>query len=223
MPARFDAGQQRRRAMLAKVHLAKKQLGLSDDDYRAVLMRVAGAMSAADLDERGLAAVIAEFSAKGFTAKARFPGQSRAADHPSARKARALWISLHQLGEIKNPSEPALEAFAARQMRVERLQWANQGQCYKLIEALKAIATRAGWDQSTEGLSPAARPRELKRRLCVAIMDRLRDRGVVPAGWTLAQACFRLGGVELPDAMLRTAEDYDRAAFVLGHALNSAS
>jgi hypothetical protein len=38
-----------------------------------------------------------------------------------------------------------------------KMQWANQAQAYKLIEALKAIAQRNGWDQriaSTHGMKP---------------------------------------------------------------------
>ncbi|MFX8708345.1 regulatory protein GemA, partial [Acinetobacter baumannii] len=67
--------------------------------------------------------------------------------HPMARKARALWISLHKLGVVHNPSEQALEAFAKRQLGCEKLVWARQSDAYRLIEALKSMAERAGWRQ----------------------------------------------------------------------------
>jgi len=101
-PALFDASTQHRRALLAKVHVAKKVLGLDDDTYRAVLLRVAGETSAAKCSDAQLVALVKEFEAKGFTAKAKKPSP-RPADHPLALKARAMWISLHQLG--RNPPE----------------------------------------------------------------------------------------------------------------------
>jgi phage gp16-like protein len=172
--ATFDKASAHRRAMLAKVHLAKKELRLQDDDYRAVLERVTGHASAGDCTEAELDRALAEFRRLGWQGasasrgaprlavdnrkdRARRP-TSHGADHPAARKARALWISLHQLGVVRDPGEHALEAFAKRQLGVERLQWAEQGRVYRLIEALKAMAERAGWPQAGD-------PHELKWRL----------------------------------------------------------
>lgn len=161
-----------RRAMLAKVHLAAKELGLSEGDYRAVLERVAGASSAAALDERALDRALSEFRRLGWK-PARASGRRPAADHPSARKARALWISLGQLGVIRDSSDPALEAFARRQLGCERLQWADQAMAYKLIEALKAMAERAGWRQDVAGLEPEQASIELLRRLVLRLNELL--------------------------------------------------
>ena len=63
-PALFDASTQHRRALLAKVHVAKKVLGLDDDTYRAVLLRVAGETSAAKCSDAQLVALVKEFEAK---------------------------------------------------------------------------------------------------------------------------------------------------------------
>jgi phage gp16-like protein len=204
-----------RRGLIAKVHIARTQLGLSDDDYRAVLIDETGHDSAAMLDERQLDAVVKRFEARGFTAKAKAgatPRRGRPADHPSARKARALWISLHQLGAIENPAEAALEAFARRQLGVDKLQWADQGQCYKLVEALKAIAERHGWSQDLAGVAPAARVVVLKRRLVDALRDKLVAAGLVPHDWTVARAAWDLGGVEVPAVLLADVEQLDLVA-----------
>lgn len=212
--ARFDRSSQHRRSMIAKVHIAKQQLGLADDDYRAVLLRVAGRTSAAECTEAELAKVLAEFAAKGFTTVAKSPS-ARPADHPTARKARALWISLHQLGAIDKPDEAALEAFARRQLKVERLQWAKQAQAYKLVEALKSIAERHGWSQSTEGVSASAMPLVLQRRLVEAIAAALRAAGVVPAGWSMQRIAFDLAGIEL-SSVFGELEELRRLAGALG-------
>ena len=46
---------------LAQIHVAKAQLGLSDDDYRAILARTAGVSSAKELTERTVGGVLHEF------------------------------------------------------------------------------------------------------------------------------------------------------------------
>lgn len=161
--------------MLAKVQIARKELGLDDDTYRAVLERLTGQRSAKGLSDAKLAIVLDEFKAKGWKPKvvagaapASAPKSGRRpADHPVARKARAMWISLHQLGVVQDPSESALEAFAKRQLKVDALQWADQRQGFRLIEALKAWAEREGWSQ--EGSTD-----EIKDRLARLIEARAR-------------------------------------------------
>jgi phage gp16-like protein len=220
-PARFDASQQHRRSMLAKVHIAKAQLRLCDDDYVAVLIRETGRTSAADCTQSELEKVIRAFEARGFSAKARSPAKgaaTRPADHPAARKARAMWISLGLLGAIDDPSERALEAFARRQLSCDKLQWANQSMVYRLIEALKAIAERHGWDQSIAGLRPVAVANVLKRRLCGALLVKLQDAGLAPADWTVARAAFEFAGVDV-DLLFAGAETLDLVARSLGAVL----
>lgn len=203
-----------RRAMLAKVHLARKELGLAEADYRAVLYRVTRQESAGALSDAELETVIAEFKRLGWQQKSRSVPSSgsalkvgrasatRPADHPAARKARSLWISLAQLGVVRNSSEAALEAFARRQLGVDRLQWADQGQVYKLTEALKAMAERAGWSQ--EGNPDAAvlvkrlirRLDELLRELeptTPLLNDRSWGPGVAIGGWDRESMSFLYG------------------------------
>jgi len=217
----FDASTQHRRALLAKVHVAKKVLGLDDDTYRAVLLRVAGETSAAKCSDAQLVALVKEFEAKGFTAKAKKPSP-RPADHPLALKARAMWISLHQLGVVDNPSEPALEAFAQRQLGVAKLQWANQREGNKLIEALKAMAERAGWSQELSGVAPAMRVLVLRRRLVDALLAKLKAADVVPADWDIRRAAWHLGGVEVRNVALLEHGDIDVVAKTFGRKLREA-
>jgi phage gp16-like protein len=184
-PAQFAPDPQRR-VMIAKLHVAKKQLNMADDDYREFLERGTGKRSAADLSHGELAAALAEMKRLGFTEA---PKSARPAGKgsftPAASKARAMLISLGLMGVIRDSSEKALEAFARRQLGVDKLAWADQAQVYKLIEALKAIANRNGWNQSTEGLADPVWT--LKLRLCEAIIDRLIDAGIVPVGTALGE------------------------------------
>lgn len=178
-----------RRSLLAQVHVARKQLGMVEDDYRALLSRITGHSSAKDCDDRQLSTVIAEFERLGFRPTATAPRRTPAGS-PTARKARAMWISLHQLGAIDDASESGLEAFARRQLGVDRLQWADERQGFRLIEALKAIANRYGWDQRIASRPPVNEPiRLLKDRLVGAQLKRLASHKIdVPAPLTADRA-----------------------------------
>lgn len=215
----IDPSQQRRRALLAKVHIAKKQLGLSDDDYRAIIFQHCSAMSAADATEAQLAAIVQHFGQRGFkTAAKGVPGRrAPAVDTPSARKARSLWISLHQLGVVRNPSEQALEAFACRQLQCDHWRWSDQAMAYRLIEALKAMAKRHGWEV---GDGRHVKLHASKARLIRAILAKLVASGVAHPDWTVSDALFRLTGEEVRAIDLSVSiEALTRAAQLLGRVL----
>lgn len=186
-PARLSVDA-RRRLLIGKVHVAKKELGLDETLYRDLLFRITGYSSAADCSDEQLIELIDEFKRQGWQAK---PKQqvsragSKRADHKTARKARALWISLGHLGAVENPSEQALEAFAKRQLGCDRMQWADQTMMFKLIEALKAMALREGWDAAGDVGT-------IKLRLLTAILAKLKEKEYAPASWTVQQAAERI-------------------------------
>lgn len=163
------------RAAIAKVKIAAKELRLDDDTYRAMLTRITGRSSAAHCNEAQLGLVLNEMKAKGWKPRVVQGGRkgprtkAQPAQSPMARKARAMWISLHQLGAVRDPRESALEAFGRRQLGVDKLVWADEGQAYRLIEALKAMADRAGWSQDLSLIPAAQHVAVLKARLQAAI------------------------------------------------------
>lgn len=160
-----------RRSALASIHIGVKALGLDDGDYRDLLERVVGVRSASQCTDAQLGRIMDEFRRLGFARGGR--AASRRATHPVARKARALWISLYQLGAIENASERALEAFAKRQLGIDRLAWADQSHSDALIEALKAIGERHGWRQAGVRDDAAANQVKLKAALVRAIAGKL--------------------------------------------------
>lgn len=222
VPARFDRSQQHRRAMLAKIHVARKELAIVEDDYRQILVDQTGKLSAKDCSDAELDKVLGALKAKGFKSKSRSPrtGQQRA-DHPMARKARALWLSLYHLGAIRNPDDKALEAFACRQLKVERLQWASQSHGYKLIEALKDMADRAGWPEAKERLDVLP----LQRSLVKAILRKLVERGLADASWDIETAAMRLTGneIDLVRVDFSTSTQLTRLAQAFGNILREST
>lgn len=218
--ARFNPATQYRRSMIAKIHVAKKQMQIDDDDYRQMIFDATGKTSSANCSDDQLARVIAVLKSKGFAALP-VKNTSRAADHPVAMKARAMWISLYHLGVVHNSSEKALEAFARTQLKVAKLQWADQTQGYKLIEALKAMAERGGWPQKLEAhITRQAAPVVLVKRLCEAILLQLKAKQLAAQDWTLEDAAHRLCG-EQPIGIFDAfkIEQWNRLARNLGQIL----
>jgi phage gp16-like protein len=220
-PAQFDRAAQHRRAMIAKINIARQQLGMVEDDYRQMLLDTTGRLSLRECSDAQLDTMVAALKGKGFRAlpKGKPKGSKGAAEHPVAGKARALWISLWQLGVVHNPAEEALEAFAKRQLGCERMAWMRQSEGYRLVEALKAMGRKAGWTMHDRTTGKPLGPAMLRASLCEAILIRLKEAGLAPADWWLRDAAWKLLGIEIGKDGAWTAEDYIRLADGLGRVL----
>lgn len=143
------------RARLIKlVHVARRDLKLDEDFYRNILLTKGGANSAGDMNAAQLQCVVDEFKRLGFkvankakaggtlVVKARRTGVTTAlAADAQSRKARAMWLTLHAIGQVRDPSEAALLAYAKRQCKVDRLEWVQD--TVPLLESLKAWLLRS--------------------------------------------------------------------------------
>lgn len=119
-------------AELAKIHIAKKDLGLDDDAYRTLLWTVARVRSAKDLDEYGRRAVLDHFRARGWKPAVR--GRGGRSRLPADRQALRRKVDL-MLNETGRP--PAYgDALARRICKVERLDWCTPEQLRKIVAAL---------------------------------------------------------------------------------------
>lgn len=130
-----------RRRDLAAIHVAKKQLGMDDETYRAMLWSVGRVRSSGDLDFAGRRQVLAHLQACGFK-----HSRPQARD-PQSRKVRALWLELKALGALRDASEAALAAYVARATGVKALQWLSGEQASQVIEQLKAWRKRVAREQ----------------------------------------------------------------------------
>ncbi len=127
---------------LAAIHVARKQLGLDEETYRAVLVRVTGKDSAGAMDEAERRRVVDELRRQGFK-----PAKS-ALEGPFAKKLQALWIAAWNLGLVRDRRDAAMLAFVKRQTGIEHTRFLREtADARKAIEALKAwIARDAGVD-----------------------------------------------------------------------------
>jgi phage gp16-like protein len=124
------------------IHVAKRELGLDDETYRAMLFAVARVQSVKDLDWTGRKKVLDHMKARGFKVRSKAAPSRQLAQDAESKKIRALWLFLHQIGVVKNSSEEALAAYVKRIVGVEALQWVNGNQSLALIESLKKWAMR---------------------------------------------------------------------------------
>jgi phage gp16-like protein len=131
------------RAALAKIHIAKKELAMTDEVYRDILHVHFKVDSAAKLTDRQATVLLNKFRAKGWKEKqSRQKPTSPKHDDSQMRKIVALWITMHQAGIVKNGSDKALQAYVKRQTGVDNLRWCDPGQLWTLIEGLKRWAAR---------------------------------------------------------------------------------
>lgn len=126
---------------LAAIHVAKKQLGLDEDTYRAVLVLVTGKSSAGAMDAAEQERVLAEFRRRGF--KVVSSAREKAFAGRYVPMMQALWLSGYHLGIVQNRADAALIAFVKRQTRIDHMRWVKDAaEARRVIEALKAWMTR---------------------------------------------------------------------------------
>lgn len=136
---------QDRRNMLAKVHIAKKDLALDEATYRDIVSRISRGRtdSAGQLTFAQLNDLLAEFKAKGWKPKAAATGRGAAKD-PQSRMIRGLWIELADAGVVRDRRESALRAYVQRMTGMADLRFCDPHHKSRLIEEMKAWADRAG-------------------------------------------------------------------------------
>jgi len=131
--------------LIKLIHMAQRNLGLSDEDYRAMLQAQTRKTSCSDMSMSELEAVVDHLRSRVFDAPAKPASKAKAkrlADDPQSRKIRSLWLTLRDLGAIQDSSEAALAVFVKRQTKVERLKWLNGDQAGLVIESLKKWVDR---------------------------------------------------------------------------------
>lgn len=135
-----------RAAKIRMIQVARRQLGLDDDTYRAAIaLAVPGKTSSADCTVGQLDRIIDHLKKKGFKPKKPAgapprPERRTLDTSAEASKARAVWLLLAEIGAVRDPSEAALNAYVRRQAGVDDLAWVRDME--PVIEGLKAWAVR---------------------------------------------------------------------------------
>lgn len=134
---------------IAAIHTLKAKLGLSEGDYRALLVSLTGKASSKDMSQAERRAVrehlarlaermgLAQPTRRRPLTDAAF-AQARQRASPKERKVWALWHQLARDGLVRSASAASLRAFVRRQTGgVDGLRFCTAPQLDAIIEALK--------------------------------------------------------------------------------------
>lgn len=137
--------EQKVKRLIKLLHVAKRELQLDDETYRASLKLATGKISSKEMSVRELERVLDHFKKRGFKIKIK-PGRRRklsvTATEPTDKKIRALWLEMHEQGIVHDKSEYALSRYVKRITGVDALNWINHKQAYTVIESLKKWQSR---------------------------------------------------------------------------------
>jgi phage gp16-like protein len=147
-----------RRTLLAKIHIAKKDLSLDDSAYRAVLARY-GVESSGGLDMRGLEKLLTHFEQLGWVSTPKQAKPRINAEHiavpdssPHARQKRYALA----LAKALDWSLVGLQKRIKRQFGVENILWLNdQTSLQTLIKDMTNRCRRKGIDPSPDKMGAA--------------------------------------------------------------------
>ncbi len=122
------------RKELAKIHIAKQELGLDDATYRGILRERYQLDSAANLSPAQAADLIALFRAKGW----------RPISFGQRGLIRVLWRQLQEAGVVHHGDAKALDAFIAHHSGRDDLRHLSVHEASHIIEMLKKWLEREG-------------------------------------------------------------------------------
>jgi len=124
--------ERQRKGLLAKVHIAKKELCLLDDDYRAILQEEFGVTTAKALTVGELQSLVRRFESKGWCPKST---RQISPDQAEALKERAAALAAEA-----GLDGTRLRGLVRRICGVEKLEWCQDTHSLKrLLAAMNKI------------------------------------------------------------------------------------
>jgi hypothetical protein len=127
---------------IALIHVAKKQLALDDDSYRAILARFGHVGGAAELDAKGFYMVMKYFTALGFRSSwtlRTYGYRPTMATPPQVDLIRSLW---HRFAGHDDDGDVELNKWLDHYHKVSSLRFVDNKKAAKVISALKAMVAR---------------------------------------------------------------------------------
>jgi phage gp16-like protein len=138
--------------LLAKIHIAKKELGLDEETYRDALEGQTGKRSAAEMTNEQIAKCLRHFVSLGWIPYAKVSGDKvpkpkkyddQKGDFYSAsaaikRKIEAVWHDIYR----GNEETKHLRQFLFNHFKVSDIRFLDRRTAYDAVEALKAMHSR---------------------------------------------------------------------------------
>ncbi len=124
---------------LAVIHIVKKELSLSDEQYRDTLERITGVRSAKDLDEGGFRKLMNYFARSKYYRAQRDGITFRQKMFIRDLKGQLQW------------NEPHFTNFLKKYYKKERIETLTKKEAIKVIESLKNILKRLRTQEGKSG------------------------------------------------------------------------
>jgi phage gp16-like protein len=115
-----------RQSELAIIHIARQELGLDDETYRAMLHMCARVTSSADLDHAGRAKVIEHLKSRGWK-----PKKATVANF----KSKLIW-KVDQLLKEQKLTRAYAEGIAKQMYKRQKIEWCNAQELRGIVAAL---------------------------------------------------------------------------------------
>ncbi|MNS20239.1 hypothetical protein D3C72_519720 [compost metagenome] len=144
-----------RTRLIRLVQVGRRSLGLDDETYRELLAQQSGKRSAAELTLQELDKVLLAMKGVGFKPtvkravnggkpKRLSPARGAPAKTAEIGVIRAIWITMHRHGLLRDGSETALNHYVERQtvrinngIGVAEVAWLSDTLAYRVLESLK--------------------------------------------------------------------------------------
>lgn len=161
-------------AQKAKIHIARKELNLSEQNYRDILSGF-GVQSCKDLNFRQAEELIKLFKEMGWKPKPKKRRATSQALEPASGKDKGWGKQKYEylkprpgymaapiqlrLAEVlwrivaRNPSDAALETFVLRQTKIKKLEWLHKKHICAVLCALQDMYEKAAAAQVSERVS----------------------------------------------------------------------
>ena len=144
---------QKKQRLIRLIHVAKTQLMMDDGEYRALLANLScGKTSSTKLSVEELELAVRAMKMRGFVVATKAQAASGKPDLPvhipnrmieaQVKKIRALWLELHHLGAVRNPSELGLSRFVKRMTGIDYHGWLGTDDAIRAIEHVKQWKVR---------------------------------------------------------------------------------
>lgn len=133
-----------RNSDLAKIHVAKKALNMTDEDYRAMLWTQGRVHSASDLDHAGRQRVLDHLKACGFKPAAAKNAKRPARPTPAPDKLKLIRRIRAQLISLDHLPDTYADGIAHQMFGLQFYEWATPDQLHAITAALAAQQRKQG-------------------------------------------------------------------------------
>lgn len=142
-----------RKTLIAKIHIAKKELALDDATYRDVLERVTGKTSCKEMDLKELKAVVMDLKRLGFVPKQTAKTQTDHGRRPTTTADKQPMLDkIEAILTDRGLHWHYAHGIAKKMFDKELVTWLTTEQMHKVVQALSVYQKRhANSDSQTAG------------------------------------------------------------------------